>query len=289
MSRNLIFAALLLLLAAAPVHADGKHFLWRVSKGGNSLYIAGSVHVLKPSDYPLPPVMEQAFSGSAGLVEEIDLADLDAEGMQMDMLKAGGYQDGRSLKSVLPADEYRRVAKRAGEEGLDMDMLDGLKPWLVSLTLLDTELAKSGYAAADGADMHFAGEATAQHKPVTGLEQPDYQIGLLAGLPDKDQLVLLQQALDESAGFDAEMQQMLAAWHSGDTAALQQELTKEFGAYPEIYRAMLVTRNQAWMPKLEALLASGKQYFVVVGALHLVGPDGLLDRFRKDGYTVEQL
>lgn len=288
MSRTIILATLLL-LATVPAHAEDKHFLWRVSKGGNSLYIAGSVHVLRPSDYPLPAVMEQAFSGSAGLVEEINLADMDAESIQMDMLKAGSYQDGRSLKGVLPADEYQKVAKRAGEEGLDMDMLDGLKPWLVSLTLLDNQLAKSGYAAEDGADMHFAGEATAQQKPVIGLEQPDFQVGLLAGLSDKDQQVLLQQALDESAGFDVEMKQLLAAWHNGDTAALQQELTKEFGGYPEVYQAMLVARNQAWMPKLEALLASGKQYFVVVGALHLVGPDGVLARFEKDGYKVEQL
>jgi len=282
-------AVLLLIMAWPAAQADGKHFLWRGSKGGNSLYLAGSVHVLRPSDYPLPPVMERAFSGSVGLVEEIDLADMDAEGMQMGMLKAGGYQDGRDLKSVLPADEYQKVAKRAADEGLDMDMLDGLKPWLVSLMLLDAQLAKSGYAAEDGADMHFAGEATVQHKPVIGLEQPDYQIGLLAGLSDKDQEVLLQQALDESTGFDAEMQQMLAAWHSGDTAVLEKELTREFGGYPEVYRALIVARNQAWMPKLEALLADGKQYFVIVGALHLVGPDGLLQQFRKEGYTVEQL
>lgn len=288
MSRHAILAALLLLVTA-PAQADGRHFLWRVSKGGNSLYLAGSVHVLRPSDYPLPPVMEQAFSGSAQLVEEIDLADMDAEGMQMDMLKAGGYQDGRKLKSVLPADEYQRVVKRAAEEGLDMDILDGLKPWLVSLMLLDTQLAKSGYAAEDGADMHFAAEATAQHKPVIGLEQPEYQIGLLAGLSDKDQEVLLEQALDESTGFDAQMQQVLASWHSGDTAALEKELTQEFGGYQQVYRALIVARNQAWIPKLEGFLASGKQYFVIVGALHLVGPDGLLQQFKKDGYTVEQL
>lgn len=288
MPRFLMLVAALL-FAAAPAHADGKHFLWRVSKGGNRMYIGGAVHVLRPGDYPLPAVMEQAFNSSTGLVEEIDLADMDSEGMQMDMLNAGRYPDGRSLQGVLPPDLYQKLVKAAGADGLDMSVLDGLKPWLASLMLLDAQLAKSGYDPQNGVDLHFAGEATAEQKPVTGLEQPQDQIGMLAGLSDKDQLALLQQALDESSGFDAEMQQMIAAWHSGDTGALDQDLTQEFGGYPEVYRTLLVNRNRAWMPKLEALLASGGQYFVVVGALHLVGPDGLLAQFKKDGYTVEQL
>jgi uncharacterized protein YbaP (TraB family) len=283
-----IFAALLLSMAG-PVRADGKHFLWRVNKGPDVMYLAGSVHVLRPSDYPLPAIMEQAFSASAGLVEEIDLADLDAENMQLQMLQSGGYQDGRTLRSSVPPDVYQKVVQRAHEEGLDMAMVDGLKPWLVSIMLLDTELAKSGYAASDGADLHFASEARAGNKPVIGLEQMQYQIEMLAGLSDKAQQTLLQQSLEESTSFDAEMQGMLTAWHTGDTMALEKDLTQEFGGYPDIYQAILVTRNQAWMPKLETLLGSGKQYFVVVGALHLVGPDGLLARFKKDGYTVEQL
>ena len=82
---------------------------------------------------------------------------------------------------------------------------------------------------------------------------------------------------------------LLNAWHAGDTATLEQVLKADFGPYPAIYQSMLVTRNRNWAPKLEGMLGSGKQYFVVVGALHLVGPDGLLERFRKDGYKVEQL
>jgi len=279
----------LALLSTFPAHADGKHFLWRVSKGGDSLYLAGSVHVLRSADYPLPPVMEQAFAGSAGLVEEIDLADLDAESMQLDMIRSGSYQDGKTLQSALPPELYQKLVKTAEAESLDMEVLSGLKPWLASLMLMDAELARAGYDPADGADMHFATEAKVQHKPVTGLEQPQYQISLFAGLSEHDQLGLVRQTLDETTSFEAEMQQMIAAWHAGDTAALDKDLTQEFGGYPEVYQAMLVKRNQAWMPKLKALMAGGKPYFVIVGALHLVGPDGLLQQFKKEGYTVEQL
>lgn len=286
---RLALVATLLLISVAPAHADGKHFLWRVSKGADSLYIAGSVHVLKPSDYPLPAVMEQAFSGSAGLVEEIDLIQVNQEDTQLEVMQLGSYPGDQSLKGALPSALYQEVAKRAGEEGIPMDVLDRYKPWLVSLSLLDAQLAKSGYAAGDGADMHFAGEAQAGHKPVIGLEDMRYQLGLLAGLSGPDQVALVQQTLDEGTGFDAEMQQMIGAWHSGDTQVLEKLMSQEFAGYPEVYRTVLVSRNAAWVPKLESLMGSGKQYFVIVGALHLVGPDGLLQRFKKDGYTVEQL
>lgn len=284
-----IFVASLLFIAAVPAQADGKHFLWRVSKGGDSLYLAGSVHVLRPADYPLPTVMEQAFSASAGLVEEIDLASADPESTQLDVLKLGTYPTGKTLKDSLPPDMYAKVAKQAGDLGIDMSILENLRPWLVSITLLEAQLAKAGYSPGDGADLHFANEAQSLHKPVTGLEDMHYQLGLLAGLSDQSQQALLLQAVDESAGFDTEMQEMISAWHTGDTGILEKALTQDFGGYHDVYQAVLVARNEAWAPKLEALLASGKQYFVIVGALHLVGPDGLLQRFKKDGYTVEQL
>lgn len=289
MPRLILLVALLLLGSAPQAHADGKHFLWRVSKGGESLYLAGSVHVLRPSDYPLPAVMEQAFSGSAGLVEELDLNQVDQEDTQAQVMQLGSYPPGQGLQSALSPALYERLTKIASQDGLDMATLDRFKPWLVSITLLEAQLMRSGYDAGDGADQHFAAEAQATHKPVIGLEQMQYQLGLLAGLSAADQQALLLQSLDESTGFDAEMQQMIGAWHTGDVAALEKLLTQEFSGYPEVYKTVLVSRNQAWAPRLEALMASGKQYFVIVGALHLVGPDGLLQRFKKDGFNVEQL
>lgn len=289
MSRLNLLAALWLLCSAIPAHADSKHFLWRVSKGSESLYLAGSVHVLRPNDYPLPAVMEQAFSGSAGLVEELDLNQANQEDTQLQVMQLGSYPPGQSLKDTLPPAIYQRLTKAAVEDRLDMTTLDRFRPWLVSITLLEAQLMRSGYEAGDGADLHFSAEAEATHKPVIGLEQMQYQLGLLAGLSAADQQALLLQSLDESAGFDAEMQQMIGAWHTGDAATLEKLLTQEFSGYPEVYKTVLVSRNQAWAPRLEALMASGKQYFVIVGALHLVGPDGLLQRFKKDGYTVEQL
>ncbi|HLW74665.1 MAG TPA: TraB/GumN family protein [Gammaproteobacteria bacterium] len=289
MRRILPLTALLLLAWCAAAQAEPKHFLWRVSKGGQTLYLTGSVHVLRPADYPLPAVLEDAFKSSAGLVEEIDLAHFDAESAQLQMIKQGSYPPGQSLKTDLPPAVYAQVVELTKRQKVDLAMIEPMRPWLASIVLLDNQLEQEGFDPESGVDIHFADEAEAAMKPVIGLEEPQFQLGLLAELPDKDQQDLLVQSLDESKTLKAEMDGLIRAWHDGDTGTLEKELKEEFGGYPEVYRAVLVQRNEAWMPRLEELLASGKQYFVVVGALHLVGPDGLLAHFRKDGYQVEQL
>jgi hypothetical protein len=290
MPRIAALAALLLCsLCAAASPGDDKHFLWRVSKGDAAIYVAGSIHVLRPSDYPLPDIMESAFKSSAGLVEEIDLSHFDAESAQLQMMQMGSYPDGQSLATQLPPDLYHRVTGLAKQQKVDMAMINPMKPWLASIVLLDNQLVKQGFDATSGVDIHFADEAEALHKPVTGLETAEFQLGMLAKLPDEAQQTMLVQSLEDAAGADKEMQAMMDAWRRGDTALLNKELQNEFGPYPDIYQAILVQRNHSWIPKLETLSASGKQYFVVVGALHLIGPDGVLALMQKDGYKIEQL
>lgn len=290
MPRIAALAALLLCsLCAAASSADDRHFLWRVSKGDAVIYLAGSIHVLRPSDYPLPEVMESTFKASAGLVEEIDLSHFDPESAQLQMMQMGSYPDGQSLATQLPPDLYRRVTELAKEQKVDMAMINPMKPWLASIVLLDNQLVKQGFDATSGVDIHFADEAETLHKSVTGLETAQFQLGMLAKLPDQAQQAMLVQSLEDASGADKEMQTMMDAWRRGDTVLLNKELQTEFGPYPDVYQAILVQRNRSWIPKLETLAASGKEYFVVVGALHLIGADGVLTLMQKDGYKIEQL
>ena len=291
MPRILVATALLLLslsVAAVPTDA-GKHFLWRVSKGSAVIYIAGSIHVLRKGDYPLPDIMESTFRASAGLVEEIDLTHFDPESAQLQMMQMGSYPQGHSLKTDLPPDLYRQVTALAKQQDVDLAMLDPMRPWLASIVLLDNQLVHKGFDPSTGVDIHFADEAETLHKPVIGLESASFQLGMLAKLPEKAQEAMLVQSLSDAADTDQEMEAMMEAWHRGDTALLAKEQQQEFGPYPDIYQAILVQRNRNWIPQLEKLAGSGKQYFVVVGALHLVGPDGVLASLEKDGYKIEQL
>jgi uncharacterized protein YbaP (TraB family) len=126
-------------------------------------------------------------------------------------------------------------------------------------------------------------------KRVIGLESARYQLELLARLPAKAQQSMLLQSLEQAEHFQAEVHALISAWENGDTAAMQKIMQKDFDHSPLAYRRLVVDRNRAWFPRLERLARGGRPYFVVVGALHLVGPDGLLARFKKAGYKVEQL
>lgn len=289
MPRLLAVAILLLCCLGASADDGGKHFLWRVSKGDAAIYIAGSIHVLRPGDYPLPDVLESTFKSSAGLVEEIDLSKFDPESAQLQMMRIGSYPPGHSLKTDLPPATYQRVVALAKQQKVHMGDLESMRPWMASIVLLENQLATKGFDPTSGVDIHFSEEAEALNKPSLGLETGSYQLNLLAQLPEKDQEAMLLQSLDQASTAESDMDGMMAAWRHGDTASLEKELKEEFGPYPDIYASILVQRNRNWIPQLEKLAGSGKQYFVVVGALHLVGPDGLLADLQKDGYKIEQL
>ena len=289
MPRLALLAAVLLLVSGTPAHADGKHFLWKISKGSQSLYLTGSVHMLKESDYPLPDVMENSFRGSVALVEELDLSKFDPEGMMISMYQIGSYPDGQSLKGNIPPELYAKLSATASAEGLDMQVLDRLKPWLISITLEQSQLMNTGYSAEAGVDMHFTNEAKAQHKLILGLEKPSFQFGIMAGLPEKAQESMLEGSLVSHEANDLQMNSMVDAWKTGDQEMLTKIEKMSLGQDPDVYQAIIAKRNANWMPELESMMATGQTCFVVVGALHLVGPDGLLAHFKKDGYTVEQL
>ncbi|MGH8280819.1 MAG: TraB/GumN family protein [Gammaproteobacteria bacterium] len=271
----------------SPVPA--RHFLWRISRGHESLYLVGSIHALNPDDYPLPAEMETDFTHSTALVEEINLTMVDPASVQQKALRMGAYPKSKSLRTELSPTVYQQVAAGAQQLGIDMARLDRLRPWLGSIAVLQMQLTQAGFHASDGVDHHFADEAQMMGKRVIGLETPHYQLELLARLPEKVQQDMLLQSLSEAQNFQAEMRALIAAWEKGDTEALEKIMQQDFKNYPLAYKLLIADRNRAWMPRLKRLLHSGRRYFVVVGALHMVGPDGLLAYFEKAGYKVEQL
>ena len=275
--------------ATATAAAPTRHFLWRISKGRDSLYLVGSLHALNPDNYPLPESMEDAFRHSSALVEEINLTTVDTAGILREALRMGAYPRGKSLRKELPPDVYAKVTEAAKKIGIDMQRLNRLRPWLGSIAILDMQLKQAGYIASAGVDHHFADEAQMSRKRIIGLETPRFQLRLLADLPAKVHQDMLLQSLDQAMNFNREMQQLIDAWEKGDTAALEIILKHDFGDYPLAYKLLIADRNRAWIPKLQRLMRGGRQYFVVVGALHMVGKEGLLALFKKAGYKVELL
>jgi uncharacterized protein YbaP (TraB family) len=289
-SRLVARSSLLVVLAAATLQAaPARSFAWRATGPQGALYLVGSVHVLSSDFYPLNATLESAYKDSNLLVEEIDLGEGGADS-QMKMLARGMLPSSTSLQKVLTPATFALLTKHAAATGVPLEPMQLLKPWMVALMIEALEWQKAGLDPEKGLDKHFYDRAQADHKTVQGLETLEYQLSRFDDMPMADQDHLLAQTLTDVDTEQAEMTKLVTAWRTGDVPTLERIVLASLKSEPKLYQRLLVERNRNWIPKLEALLARrGGKALVVVGAAHLVGPDGLVALLKAKGYTVEQM
>jgi uncharacterized protein len=277
------------LIAPQTGAARERHVLWAVEGTHNTVYLLGSLHVLRPQDGQLPAVADAAYADAERLVMEIDMDDAFADPASLveAMQSTALLPDGQTLRDVLGAD-YERVAERAKAVGLALTMLDRYAPWFVATTLLQLELARRGFSPELGVEQTLTRRAVADGKPIAGLETLEQQLAVLGGLPMPQQKRFLMMTLEETAELDAEIEKLLAAWRGGDVEALGQTLSAEYADFPELYGPLTEDRNRAWVTQLVDLLDEKDDYLVVVGALHLVGRNSVVELLQKRGYDVAQ-
>jgi hypothetical protein len=263
--------------------------VWAVRGAHNTVYLAGSVHLLPAQEAALPQAFDRAYADSAKLVMELDLGKLDPLQAAGWLTEHGALPAGATLRGILGEQRYARVSAAAAELGLPMELLDGQAPWVVAVELEDLEYLHLGFDPQQGVEQQLVQRAQADGKPTAGLETLDEELGSLGGLPSEDQVRLLDRTVSELKQSQSELQDVLHAWRRGDTAALARLLAREYRSLPALYRPLVTARNQRWLPQVEQLLRGDRNILVIVGALHLVGDGGLLELLRKDGFTAQQL
>ena len=286
---GLLLASLLGTLAAQPGQARDRSILWAVEGRHNTVYLLGSIHVLRPGDGGLPGAAETAYDDAEQLVMEIDM---DGEGadpaaLVQAMQRTALLPDGVGLREVL-GDDYASIGERAQQSGIDLALLDRFAPWFVAVTLLQAELARRGFTPELGIEQALAKRADDDGKPILGLETAEEQFGVMGSLPLEQQKRFLLMTLEESGQIDAQLDELLAAWRHGDADALARVLSAEFEEFPELYRPLTEDRNRAWLGPLVDLLDDRDDYLVVVGALHLVGRNSVVELLEQRGYEVVQ-
>jgi uncharacterized protein len=287
------FSVLLALAIAAsvltPAQAAARSFLWKVTgKNGGVVYLAGSVHMLTPAHYPLAPAFDAAYKDSDLLVEELDMAELLAPTTQMAFLSKGMLSSDQSLDKLVSPATLALVNKALADLGPAGEMLKKFKPWLLAMTLEQLEMQKAGYDASLGLDKHFYDRAQENNKSVQGLETAEYQISRFEGLTMEQQDHLLAETLKQLETEKTSITRLLDAWKSGDAPTVEKIVLADLKNDPVLYQRLLVERNRNWLPKIDDLFARKGRAFVVVGAAHIVGPDGLLSMLKGKGYTIEQ-
>jgi hypothetical protein len=283
-----IAALVLGAVLAATAAAGAPSFGWKITGGRGTVYLVGSVHMLTRDYYPLNPALEAAFDASDLLVEEVDFAEVLAPESQMQMLTRGMLRGGQSLDAVVSPETFAAVSRRLSDLGMPIEPLKRFKPWALALTLLGLEWQQTGFDPNLGLDRHFYNRAKAAGKPVQALETLEFQISRFDGLSREEQDRLLASSVRDPDIRQRLTTDLIEAWRAGDPAALEQIVLKALKQEPRLYDRLLVERNRMWLPVIDALLVKGGTTMVVVGAAHLVGPDGLLVLLRDKGYRAEQ-
>lgn len=289
MRYRLGVALVSVLLLWAPVAGQGgKNFLWKVEGEGAVAYLLGSLHVLTPEWYPLSAAINQAFADSRTLVEELDLDESNDPTLMMAALSRAMLTDGKTLDQLVAPEVYAELTRRAEKTGLPMIALQRMKPWLAAITLMAPTLQAAGFKPELGVDRHFFDRAKALGMKRQPLETLAYQLDRFDQLSPRLQEDLLKTTMEDLDTTVTGVKEMAQAWSVGNVAAIEKLALAALQESPELYKRLLVERNVNWVPHVETCLKQKAGCFVVVGAAHLVGPDGLPALLTQKGYKVTQ-
>ncbi|MDP9007693.1 MAG: TraB/GumN family protein [Pseudomonadota bacterium] len=274
---------------SATVRADnGLHALWELHGKHNTVYILGSIHVLRPTDYPLAPAVLNAYGNAKSIFMEVNLQEIDSQQMQTELLASARLPQGKTLPDIMGKQRYARAGVLAREVGVDISIFDAFAPWFVAEAISQLQLQQLGFQPTSGVEMFFLEHARSDGKSVAGLETVHDQIALFDALSMDAQADYLVSSLEEAHDLPKEVDDMVHAWQRGDTVWFADQLKSEFGRDPALYQSVLVARNRKWVPKIEALLNDDRNYLVIVGTGHLVGRGSVIELLGKDGIVATQ-
>ncbi|WP_026691146.1 TraB/GumN family protein [Alteribacter aurantiacus] len=264
---------------------------YEVTNDNKTVYMLGSIHIGSEELYPLHEDIEEAFEQSSAAVFEIDFTQLSDERLQEIASEAGIFDDDQSLEDYVTEEEFDEIALLLSPYGLLRSDLRDMKPWYVQEILLSVVSMTAGYEPGLGIDMHFLERAAEDEKEIIGLETAEDQLDIQNIITLETQGEQLSHTLDQYDELGDELLDLMAMWRRGDQEALT-ELRYPDENEPEDYqdyiRALTDERDEAMADSIVRFLEDGEHntYFVVVGAIHLLGENSITDRLEQEGYTV---
>lgn len=269
--------------------SENKGFLWKISDNNSSIYLLGSVHFANADYYPMSDAINAAFEASDTLAVEVDVSNLDPIRTQQLLFHMGNYQDQRTLKDELSPQTYQKLETYLESARLPIRLVEKQRPGMLIMSLTSIELAKLGMSPKFGIDQHFLTLAKG-NKPIVELESLQQQLDLLLNIEDPDQA--MTQTLEEFPSFPELASQLFNAWQSGDTAQMEQLLIDEpLQKYPEskpFFDKMFTERNLTMTDKVKGYLEEDSAVFVIVGAGHLIGEQGIVSLLKEAGFKIQR-
>lgn len=275
--------------SAAPQTTGHPISMWQINGASNRIYLLGSVHVLRQQDHPIPTAIDKAYEDAEILIMEVDVDDLDPIEMAGMVNELGVIKDGGTLQEIMGPSLYDEAADYASQLDIPFLMLAQTEPWLAAITIEQMMLLRIGFNPEYGIEFHLSAKAGEDNKEILGLESVREQLEFLDKLSLSAQRSLLIQTLRESLNIEENLDLLINAWRHGDIDFLEENMLVEMQRYPELYRTLVVDRNEAWVERIRNLIGEQDDYLIVVGTLHLVGDDGVPALLSEIGITTDQL
>ncbi len=284
-SKNLSLAVILIAVTYFSYpSARASSCVWKViGPSGGLLFLGGSVHALRPTDYPLPSAYNRAFDASSRLVFEVD-PKASSEAMK-DLTKAGQYPKGDSLRNHVDPRTYDYLRRFFALRKIPEEKFTTFKPWFINLLLSSPSTEHFNL----GVERFLTQRALANSKSMSALESVKEHNQVFEGLTDRESEAVLLILFINAGRETPEGVNIVDAWRRGDADTIASRIRDSYRDFPAFRDRLLGNRNRNWVPKIESYLRSGQTYFVVVGAGHMGGHDGLLALLRLRGCKIEQL
>jgi uncharacterized protein YbaP (TraB family) len=273
---------------SAQAQSTNRGLVWRIEGGKVPVYLAGSFHLLRKKDLPLPASIEPAYEACGEVWFEVPPGDMEKPEVAFKMMSAGVLPSGKSLRDVVSAETYRKVEEWDGDPAVKL-LMNRMRPWMAALTITVLEYQKMGADPKFGFETIYEAKAKKDGKPTAGLETVDFQIGLFTGFTEAQQEAMLAQTFDELKESKKMIIEMIRAWKNGEADRLADLLDEGFKDHPDIRKLLLTDRNARWVTQIEKMLQGERGALVIVGAGHLCGENSVIAMLEKKGWKLTRI
>jgi uncharacterized protein YbaP (TraB family) len=260
--------------------------LWVVKDADTTIYLFGTVHVLKPGLGWFDEGVKDAFDKSDQLV--LELVQPPASEIQVIMADLSIDKSGRSLRSKLNEKDRAAYEALVKKMGVPVEAFDPIEPWAIAVSIYALTLGASGFDPNLGVEAQLTAAATAKNKPIIGLETMRGQLGIFDQLSEPVQLDYLNQTVATIDQVGAQTDALVTHWSKPDPEALA-ALVNEGFSDPKLYEQLLTRRNANWAAWIRDRMAKPGNVFVAVGAGHLAGPASVQQLLTAYGLDSERV
>lgn len=290
--KHFCLSLFILIILVIPFQgAKAASFLWKTSDDNNTVYLLGSIHALRAQDLPLPDIYMNAYEDAEKVVLEVDLSNDTLRKMNAEIMDMGVFKGDQTLSGVLGEKKFEELSEQAREHGLSLRLVDHYEPWYASLFFAQIMMVQMGLSPELGVDKYFEDLARQDGKDLGQLETPEQQLGFFDNMRFDLQIMLLEQTLREFDKGRELIDLMIEAWKAGDDQKLVSILEDDTstGLHPKIADILLTKRNKQWVDPITGFIESDRDTLVIVGALHLVGRDNVIELLEKQGYQFKRV